>query len=144
MTTVATDGKSMAADGLSLDGDGLICSLIIRKARRLKDGRVMGAAGNPFDLDALEQWLNEGGDFPELQDDEEFDLLVLETNGSVFSYAKLGRRSSELLPIAIGSGRELAVGAMEAGATPFEAVEIACKRHNGSGGKIIAFDLVND
>jgi hypothetical protein len=39
------------------------------------------------------------------------------------------------------NGKSIAIGAMEADATPAEAVRIACKRHNGSGGKITVLSL---
>ena len=38
--------------------------------------------------------------------------------------------------VAIGSGGELATGAMAMGATPYEAVEIACKLNKDCGGEI--------
>jgi ATP-dependent protease HslVU (ClpYQ) peptidase subunit len=144
VTVIATDGRTMAGDGLSKDRGGLICNDKVQKVRRLKDRRIMGVAGNPFDIDALEEWLNNGGDFPTLQNDEEFDLLVLELDGRVFSYAKHGRRSEELVPIAIGSGTDLAVGAMEAGASPEEAVSIACRRHTECGGEITVGALADE
>lgn len=141
MTVIATDGRSMSGDGLSRDRGGLVCSFSVRKVRRLPDGRIMGVAGNPFDINNLEKWLTEGGEFPELQDTDSFDLLVLEPNGDVYCYAKHGRRSKELLPIAIGSGTDLAVGAMEAGASPEQAVRIACARHTECGGEIVTMEI---
>jgi hypothetical protein len=133
----------MSGDGRSCDAGGLICNERIAKVRRLNDGRIMGVSGNPFDIDAFETWLNDGGDFPERQGGEmsAFDLLVLETDGRVYSYAEHGRRSEEWLPIAIGSGTDLAVGAMESGKSPAEAVRIACKRHSGCGGQITTLFL---
>lgn len=139
MTCVATDGWTMAGDGLSHSAEGLICSLDVTKVRRLKDGRIFGLAGSPFDLDPVEQWLNDGGDFPQVNHD--FDLLVLEPDGKVYSYNEEGYRTLELLPAAIGSGTDLAIGAMEAGAAPLAAVAIACKRHNGCAGTIISLAL---
>jgi ATP-dependent HslUV protease subunit HslV len=135
MTTIACDGKSMAGDGRSRDAGGLICSESIAKVRRLKDGRIFGLAGNPYDLNAIEAWLNDGGEFPQI-DKDNFDLLVLEADGRAYSYSPRGGRSEQLLPAGAGSGIDLAIGAMEAGASAEEAVRIACKRHAGSGGKI--------
>lgn len=135
VTVIATDGKMMVGDGLSIEDGGLICSIQKVKVRRLKDGRIFGLAGTPFDLDNVERWLNEGGDMPDV-DKEYFNLLVLERNGRAYAYNGRGDRTEELLPAAVGSGTDLAVGAMEAGASPVAAVKIACKRHNGCGGKI--------
>jgi ATP-dependent protease HslVU (ClpYQ) peptidase subunit len=139
MTTIACDGKSMASDGRSTDEGGLICSESVVKVRRLKDGRIFGLSGTPFDLDNIERWFNEGGEFPEVG--EQFDVLLLDKDGCVYCYDRKGDCTEEMLPAAIGSGCELAIGAMEAGATPAEAVRIACKRHNGSGGKITVLSL---
>jgi ATP-dependent protease HslVU (ClpYQ) peptidase subunit len=129
----------MAGDGLSHSPEGLVCNLEVAKVRRLADGRIFGLAGSPFDLDPVEQWLNEGGEFPPVNHD--FDLLVLEPDGKVYSYNEHGYRTLELLPAAIGSGTELAVGAMEAGATPLAAVAIACKRQRGCAGTIVCLAL---
>jgi hypothetical protein len=140
VTTVATDGRTMAADGMSRDRGGLICSLDCPKMRRLGDGRIVGMAGTPYDLDAFCDWLEKGGDIPEF-DPDNFDPLVLETDGSAWSYNHRGRRSRQLLPTGVGSGINLAVGAMEAGASPEEAVAIAIRRHNESGGTVTVLHL---
>jgi ATP-dependent HslUV protease subunit HslV len=140
LTTIATDGKTMAADGLSRDQGGLVCSESVKKVRRLRDGRLFGLAGCPYDLDLIEKWLNEGGDFPALHADA-IDLIVLEKDGRAYSYGKSGGRSEQMLPAAGGSGVDIAIGAMEAGASPEEAVRISCKRHAGSGGEITVLKL---
>lgn len=140
MTVIATDGKTMAADGLSLDRGGVVCSLDVVKIRRLGDGRLVGLAGTPYDLDIFCEWLEGGGDFPKF-DEEHFDPLVLETDGKAYHYNHQGRRTENMLPTAVGSGTDLAIGAMEAGLSPREAAEIACKRHSGCGGRIIGLSL---
>jgi ATP-dependent HslUV protease subunit HslV len=140
VTTIATDGKTMAADGLSQDRGGLVCSLSVQKVRRLRDGRLFGLAGCPYDLDRVEAWLNEGGEFPKLHADS-VDLIVLEKDGRAFCYGTDGGRSEQMLPAGGGSGVDIAIGAMEAGASPEEAVRIACKRHAGSGGKVTVMKL---
>jgi ATP-dependent protease HslVU (ClpYQ) peptidase subunit len=45
------------------------------------------------------------------------------------------------VPAAIGSGSLLALGAMEAGVSPEQAVGIAAKRDIGTGGKITVLHL---
>lgn len=42
-----------------------------------------------------------------------------------------------------GSGFHLAIGAMEMGASAIEAVKIAMKRDGGSGGRVVAYDCIN-
>lgn len=140
MTTIATDGKTMAGDGRSCDAGGLICSETIVKVRKLRDGRIFGHSGRPYDIDKIETWLNGGGEMPAV-DEDNFDLIVLEADGQAYCYDHRGGRTPEMLPAAIGSGIDLAIGAMEAGASPEHAVRIACKRHSGSGGKITVLSL---
>lgn len=139
MTTVITDGKSMAADGLSHDRAGTVCQVECEKIRRLADGRIVGLAGTPFDLDAFCKWLEDGGDMPQVEED--FDGLVLERDGQAYAYNRHGRRTHQLLPAGVGSGMDLAIGAVMAGATVEEAVAISIQRHTGSGGKIKVLHL---
>jgi 20S proteasome alpha/beta subunit len=63
---------------------------------------------------------------------------VLTTGGTVLSYDNKGRCLTEELPTATGSGREFALAAMDLGASPEEAVKIACERDMMSGGNITA------
>lgn len=142
MTTVATDGRSMAADQLAQDSGGLVVAFR-PKIKRLADGRIVGMAGSAYDFEPFCAWLEAGGDpaaVPKLY--EKSETLVLHPNGEVWTYSDGGQPlKDELLPTAIGSGCELAIGAMEAGATPAEAVAISCKRHTGSAGPIDVIHL---
>lgn len=133
MTTIACDGESMAADGLVCSGS-TIFGTKSTKIVELNDGRILGCAGNVRYQDLFAAWLNDGGDMPEL--DEEFEALVLQTDGTVVSYDYKGRPLPEELPTASGSGREFALAAMDLGATAEEAVKIACQRDMMSGGDI--------
>jgi ATP-dependent protease HslVU (ClpYQ) peptidase subunit len=140
MTTIACDGKSMAGDGLVTSG-GTVFGEAFVKVARLKDGRLAGASGSAFFIQPFWDWLESGGEFPQLGDDEGFDGIVLHTNGSCQSYDNKGRCIPEEVPTAVGSGRELAIGAMCAGATAEEAVAISCKRDTCTGGKITTISL---
>jgi ATP-dependent protease HslVU (ClpYQ) peptidase subunit len=138
MTTIATDGKSMAGDGL-VTGDNMVFSTSVPKVRRLKSGGLVGVCGSAFNFDPFVEWLDKGGDPPTLTDG--FEALVLLPSGKVLSYNEQCRAIHEDLPTACGSGRQLAIGAMEAGAKPKRAVEIAAKRDLGTGGKIRSFTI---
>jgi ATP-dependent protease HslVU (ClpYQ) peptidase subunit len=139
MTTVACDGKTMAADGL-VTCNGTIWAQGFEKVARLPDGRIAGASGSAYYIAPFLAWLKDGGDFPEM-DAENFEGLVLSPDGSVRAYDHKGRSIPEEVPTASGSGKEIALGAMLAGATPAEAVNIAAERDCGTGGKIIAISL---
>ena len=106
-----------------------------QKVHRLKDGRVVGACGLTTSCQQLIRWLDEGGEKPTL--DEDVVALVLNVDGSVdwidnnFEIVR-----GQMLPAAIGSGGDLATGAMLAGKSPKEAVELVCTRQIDCGGAI--------
>lgn len=133
MTTIATDGRSIAADGL-VTSNGTIFGTTFAKIAKLKDGRIAGSAGSAFDIEPFQAWLESGGDFPNVEDN--FDALVIYPDGSCRSFDGKGRSVPEQVPTACGSGRELAIGAMMAGASPKRAVKIASTRDCCTGGKI--------
>lgn len=134
MTTIATDGKSMAGDGL-VTGNDCVHATDFRKVFRLKDGRIVGFSGSAYHYSGFINWLESGGEVPSM--DEHFEALVLNLDGSVLSYDQLCRSIVQPTPAATGSGTPFALGAMDAGASPEVAVGIACKRNPSTGGQII-------
>ena len=134
MTTIATDGKSMAGDGQSEDHCRTIVSHTSVKVSKLGDGRILGAAGNSLDADAWQEWVSTGkvGACP--IESDQFAGLILNTDGTVLWVDHKGREILTPTPVAIGSGQDFAYGAMEAGASPCMAVQIAAKRDPGTGG----------
>lgn len=138
MTTIATDGKALAGDGL-ITSNGTVFGSQFAKVTKLPDGRITGVAGSAFHVAPFVAWLEAGGDPPEL--DEHFDALVLSPDGTCRSYDEKCRCILEEVPTAAGSGRELAIGAMLAGASPKQAVEIAAQRDVGTGGTIVSISL---
>jgi ATP-dependent HslUV protease subunit HslV len=128
----------MAADGRVCSGSTIFGSNA-KKIVRLKDGRIVGVAGNARCAAPFAAWLSDGGEMPEL--DEEFEALVLLPDGSAMTYDHKGRSIVEELPTATGSGREFALAAMDLGATPEQAVKIACERDMMSGGTITVLSL---
>lgn len=136
MTTIATDGKSMAGDGQVQDHCDMIVATDRHKVFRLSDGRIVGAAGNSADAHAWCKWLDNNKDGPCPIQSEQFAGLILQCDGSVLWVDHKGREELTPTPCAIGSGQEIAIGAMDAGATPDQAVAIACKRDIYSGGTI--------
>jgi ATP-dependent protease HslVU (ClpYQ) peptidase subunit len=139
MTTIATDGRFMAGDGLVSDHCDTIVASDAQKVFRLKDGRVVGGAGNRADVTAWVDWLDAGkeGDCPISGD--RFSGLILNVDGSVLWVDHKGREQDTPTPCAVGTGQDYAYGAMEAGASALEAVEIACRRDLYSGGSITVF-----
>jgi ATP-dependent protease HslVU (ClpYQ) peptidase subunit len=138
VTTIATDGKSMAGDGLCT-GDGLIHGRSVGKVCRLPDGRIVGSAGTAYGQQAFAEWLINGGDKPRLADS--FEGLVLHPDGRCLTYNEHCQSCDQELPAVTGSGGALALGAMLAGKNPAEAVAIAADRDPFTGGTITVLHL---
>lgn len=133
MTTIATDGRTMAGDTLITAGKERLA--FSNKIHRGLDGSIFGACGPSTDAARFRRWLCEPGqDRPELTDD--FSALVLRPDGNAVYYCSKLEPIEMMLPQAIGSGADYAIGAMLAGATPTEAVRIACERDTCSGGEV--------
>lgn len=133
MTTIATDGVSMAADGRQKVCD-IVSSDEATKLVRLDDGSIMGFAGSIEDIDRAAAWLN-GGNKPKPRLTE-CQLLVLRPDGSVQQSNEGEDLVSVTRSFAIGSGMMLAIGALDAHATPEQAVGIAAGRDPATGGTI--------
>ena len=134
MTIIATDGKSMAGDGRT-SFSNTIASDQTQKVHRLTDGRIFGCCGAHHDTVAFRAWMLGGGDFPKL--DDGFQALILNPDGTVDWCDKDNVLTTYPVPMAIGSGMDFALGAMDAGCTPEQAVVITCGRDKNCGGSIV-------
>lgn len=120
MTTVAWDGRTLAADSRSTSG-GMPWECT--KAVRLADGRLFAGSGSAEECEAVREWLEHGGEKPTVKD---FVGILIE-NGKCFRLEdKLIKLSVESSFHAVGSGRDYAMAAMHYGKTAREAVELAC------------------
>ena len=138
MTTIACDGRTMAGDGLITEDDH-VCLTDYEKVRGLKDGRIVGFAGNSYNWGPFADWLESGeGEPPKVH--ENFACIVLTPGGSVLSYDQYGRSFQEQAPAAIGSGARFALAAMDLGKSAHEAVEYACTRDIYSDGTITSLE----
>lgn len=144
MTTIATDGISMACDGLVHDHCDTITDFNHQKIFRLPDGRIAGGAGNVFDVDSWVQWLADGCLAPCPIESERFNGLILNLDGTVLWVDHKGRAMPSPAPCAVGSGQDFALAAMDCGAAPYMAVSIACARDVYSGGQIRVLTLGED
>lgn len=131
MTTIAWDGKTLAADNCLTDNGHRV--RFTGKLRRLKDGRLAAIAGGAAAGLALLDWLDSATDDPPAIHGRA-DALVIGLDRKVWVYDKRGfpLEIAESL-YAMGSGGELALGAMMAGASAAKAVAIAVERDGGSG-----------
>ena len=131
MSTIAWDGKTLAADRLCCGN----FKSRARKVFRLRDGRFFGGAGNFEQVLAVRAWLDEGGDKPtELNN---FSGILVAPNGTAY-------RLEERLILdrilerchSVGSGSPFAITAMALGKTAREAVGIAAGFDPGTGGGV--------
>lgn len=162
MTTIATDGKTMAADGrmtagshiVKEDTDKMFEVSVIHPGGQGTDKLIVGFAGSIAYFDDVmdfikEVYVPEHGIFSnarfllEPEDNEtEFHTpddtaaLVLLPNGTVWlaSYGEPMLRMNKTY--AVGSGADYAMGAMLAGASPSAAVMIASRLDVNTNGNV--------
>jgi ATP-dependent protease HslVU (ClpYQ) peptidase subunit len=143
MTVIATDGRTIAGDGLTLCGWTVDQADTI-KVVRLNDGRIYGTTGLASDKIVFGSWLNGTGDKPNFVDRTDgFAALVLNLDGTVTWYGAECVPVPASLPTAVGCGADFARAAMAMGATSRDAVALACKLSAGCGGTITSLSLDN-
>lgn len=143
MTTIAWDGKTLAADKRAVSGSIIaISNKIIRH-----EDFLIGRSGAFSETAALLEWFKNGADvtkFPNRERElKNSCLLVIDINGCIYKYLSSSPYPLTLPPqkIAIGSGSEIAITAMHLGKTAKEAVLIASEldTHTGNGVDILEF-----
>lgn len=150
MTTVAYDGRFLAADGRSTLGN-LISGKSVKKIFQLliiaggvQVQAVLAGAGSFQTVNIVKSHLERNDLFeseliPEIEPGSFQGLLILET-GEVYDLEdKLIPLPAEI-PVAIGSGTDYAMAAMVMGKSAPAAVQVACELDVYSGGKISVFD----
>lgn len=129
----------MAGDGRTCRDD-LVTNEAAVKVHRLSDGSLFGGAGISHEVCELRDWLDSGeGKRPKAKD---LAALLLKPNGELWYYCNDSEPTITAAPNAVGTGEQIAIGAMEAGASPQRAVEIAAKRNIATGGKITVLTLL--
>lgn len=140
MTTILASLKHrvMVADSYVTGGVGARSRKIFEV-----DGKLVGVAGHMMHALKFVEWLRHGTPINPVYDKEDatFDAIVMEA-GFLTYY------DNELTPLvlqdqiyAIGSGADFALGAIDAGATPKRAVEIAAERDDSSKPPVIVVKL---
>jgi ATP-dependent protease HslVU (ClpYQ) peptidase subunit len=144
VTCIATDGRTMAADSMTCSGD-LVLADATRKIVRGKDGSVMGCAGEAASCSLVREWFERGESHkavpkvpsqPDGDGDSRFKALILRPGGRLEFLDACFTPVAVKPPMAIGSGGDVAMGAMMAGASPKEAVRIAASVVVSVGGPV--------
>lgn len=136
MTTIAWDGKTIAADKRSsYHGNPTM------KLTRMADGSICGRAGDTESTTEMIAFLDGKRGAPEKTTDE-VTILRAYPDG----HAEMCHNKGVLFPVnmpffAIGSGSDYAMGAMAAGATAEQAIEIASRFDKDTGGGIDTMEL---
>lgn len=135
MTTVAWDGKTLAADKQATN-NGLRAT--VTKIWRVGQ-LLVGGSGSPDFIGEMLHWIERGRElplFPNTQRDKDDwqPILVVEADGTLSVYE---RTPFPLRPEgdfhAMGSGRDFAMAAMHLGCDARRAVEVAIELDAGSG-----------
>lgn len=138
MTTIAYKDGVLAADTL-ITANGMICGYAkkIWRAGRL----LIGGAGSDAVTNTFRDWVKDGmsGDHPLKKDIG--NLFIVKPDGLTVMWCDDGPFLMKETFWALGSGEEVAMGAMAAGASARKAVQLACARDTRSGGDVTVLKL---
>lgn len=142
MTTIATDGITIAADGRATAGGNIVSDRT--KKIIVEDGVIYALTGVEALFRALIDWIKKGADpaaVPKGYDATSLSwaLTVISAVGPMGAKrytSTMPYPDSVDYPFSDGTGHEMAVVLMDAGKSPFEAVRLTCKRDINSGGEI--------
>jgi len=149
MTVIAWDGKTLAADKLTTSGDVALTTTKIFTFELDNKPVYAASCGTLVEGLILIDWYKDGADpekYPEFQKGEKTgSTLVIVRDGVCYEWQTYATPIKHQDPfIAFGCGREFAIGAMAAGATAIEAVEIASRHNPDCGRGVDAFDTVRE
>lgn len=157
MTTIAFDGKTIAADKASW------CNEVYHLVDKLEhvtlhpdaihslglesndDSHVFSGTGFGAEIGLVTRFLRFGGGKPEIEEkNKTMGLLVSKKNGACYHiFSQMNTERILNFPVAAGSGNEIALGAMLAGADAVKAVEIVARRSAHSAGGVDSYTLQN-
>lgn len=140
MTTIAWDGHILAVDSQSTSGSLILSNTVKKLYRDVGDYKAIAFAGALQENVIFLDWVRDGMK----KDSPKFDgcAMCIDASGAlyVFDGNHKGRPLKTDYKDANGTGSEIAMGAMDAGANAIDAVEIACKLDVYTGGKVHFYD----
>lgn len=141
MSVVAYKDGILAADSKAYGGDYQPSPGIKMKIHRLSDGSRIGITSAILGMpERYALWLENGANPSEFGEGApDCCVLMIKPNGDVY-LADTGLYFSGPIQCeshAIGSGAKFAIGAMAAGASAAEAVEVACRYDYHCGGPVM-------
>ncbi len=144
MTTIAWDGKSLAADKL-MSQQGL--RGVVTKIQRGADGSLIGISGQFSTGLHAAQWVANGADpalMPKTQDTDEWvGIIQIKPDGTIWKYERgpVPMKIEDCI-FAVGSGRDFALAAMYLGKSAIEAVKVAARFDVYTGMGVDVLNLV--
>jgi hypothetical protein len=131
MTTIAWDGKTLAADKQCSDGNH---KFAVTKIKRV-NGELLGFSGGLYRCKEMLAWYcgeRKPEDFPKGESDDFSELMVIR-DGKIFLYGSKYPIEVEDNRFAVGSGSPYALAAMECGLSAEDAVQTAIKFDPSTG-----------
>lgn len=145
MTTIAVNRTHIAADGRSTWNEPGVQPHIHREDRvKLMVGPdwIYAFAGETSIRDTLMRWHLAGAKPEDVPASRKSWAMLIVASGQAFFFDDGSPYPTDIrLPFAMGTGESFAMGAMDAGASPEEAVRIAAARDPFTGGAIISWDI---
>lgn len=141
MTTIATNGSTIASDGQLTMYERIACTKH-KKIFELQDGSFVGICGEIAGIEELIAWLD---DPTQPKPERQFEISALLIGRSAEGYVQSITGNCDVIeisaPAAVGTGEAFAIAAMKVGASPKRAVEIACELDIYSSGTVQEFSL---
>ena len=139
MTTIVTDGKSMAADRLGIWADRPVATT---KIKRVGD-EIIGISGCHAFGHRLIAWYKKGADYGSFPNNapDSWQMIILGKDGIKVAL-KYGMTKIDLKYVAVGSGQDFAISAAYLGKSMKEAIEFASKHdaYTGMGVDVLYLD----
>ena len=140
MTTIATDGVTIAADS-----SGFFDTIrAVRPCVKIIVSReaIYALCGSNAMRMPVLAWIESGGAVPDMPtcSGADWAMLAITKTGALMYSSEMPFPTQISYPFAMGSGEKFAYGAMAAGAEPKEAIAIAARFDAHTGG---AVDVVN-
>ncbi len=151
MTTIAFDGRILAADSQATAGNIKTFDAVkVRIVEIAQEGSHKGekhyvaCCGDMASARAFCDWYRDqaGSVYPKLEED--FHALAIAPHGIAEYWDRLPYGVAAHAPVAIGSGKQIALGAMAAGKNAIEAVEIAKQHDCFTGGEVKHWEVKFD
>lgn len=138
MTIIAYDRKSISVDSRQTSGD-FICGKV-QKWMQLPDGGMAFGCGQWGDIQAIFSALR-NSETPEPSHYSEVCIVTVDSKGKVWEQDGTPFKERITRPTAWGTGREVAQGALMAGADSNRAAQIACEFLTSCGGPVHTFQV---